>query len=52
MIVTYPIHTPAMQDAIDQAMRMAKAHGYKSSVLLNIRSVGTGAWEVKLQVLK
>lgn len=41
-----------MQDAIDQAMRLAKAHGYKSSVLLNIRSVGVSAWEVKLQVLK
>lgn len=52
MIVTYPIHTPGMQNAIDQAMRLAKAHGYKSSVLLNIRSVGVSAWEVKLQVMK
>lgn len=41
-----------MQDAIDQAMRLAKAHGYKTSILLSIKSVGSGAWEVKLQVLK
>ena len=52
MIVTYPINTPAMSDAIDMAMRMAKAQGYKSSILLNIQSVGVNSWEVKLQVLK
>lgn len=41
-----------MPDAIDMAMRMAKAQGYKSATLLNIQSVGTNQWEVKLQVLK
>jgi hypothetical protein len=41
-----------MSDAIDMAMRMAKAHGYKTATLLNIRSVGVNTWEVKLQVLK
>jgi hypothetical protein len=52
MIVTYPIQTPAMQDAIEQATRTAKAQGYRTVVLLDIQSTGVGSWLVKLQVMR
>lgn len=52
MIVTYPVQTASMQDAIDHATRMAQAQGYRIVVLLDIKSTGTGSWSVKLQVMK
>jgi hypothetical protein len=52
MIVTYPIQTPAMSDAIEMAKRMATSQGYKTPVLLEIRPTGTGSWSVKLQVTR
>lgn len=52
MIITYPIQTFAMNDAIETAKRMAISQGYKRPVLLDIQNKGMGSWEVKLQVMK
>lgn len=52
MIVTYPVQTPAMTDAIDMAKRMAASQGYKMPVLLDVKSTGAGQWMVKLQVMR
>ena len=52
MIVTYPVQTPAMNDAIEMAKRMATSQGYKMPVLLEIKSMGAGSWNVKLQVTR
>ena len=52
MIITYPIQTFSMNDAIETAKRMATSQGYKHPILLDIKNKGTGSWEVKLQVTK
>jgi pyruvate/2-oxoglutarate/acetoin dehydrogenase E1 component len=50
MLVTYPIHTISMADAIENAKRMAMANGYKVFYLVKIVKVGNGVWDVTMRL--
>jgi hypothetical protein len=50
MVVTYNITTPAMNDARNQAISLAKAQGYTKFMVLSIDQVEYGVYAVTLQV--
>jgi len=51
MLVTYPIYTQSIADAISMAQRQAKASGFKHSFLVKTAKVGNGAWEITLRLV-
>lgn len=50
MVVTYNITTPALNDARNQAISLAKAQGYTKFMVLSIDQVEYGVYAVTLQV--
>jgi hypothetical protein len=50
MVVTYTITTPALNDARNQAINLAKAQGYTAFMVLSIAQTEYGVYEVTLQV--
>lgn len=50
MIVTYPIFTQSIADAILMAQRQAKASGFAHSFLVKTSKVGNGSWEITLRL--
>ena len=50
MLVTYPVFTQSVADAIYMAQNQAKANGYKITYLVKANKVGNGAWEVTLRL--
>jgi len=50
VVVTYTIHTPAMNDARNQAIALAKAQGYTKFMVLSIDQTSYGVYEITLQV--
>jgi len=50
VVVTYTVSTPAMNDARNQAISLARAQGYTKFMVLSINQTEYGVYEVTLQV--
>jgi len=50
VLVTYPISTASLADAITLAKSMAKANGYPVTFLVKVNKVGNGSWEIVLRL--
>lgn len=51
MQVTYPVHTVLQTEAVNIAINMAKASGYKTSNVIKVERTGISSWDVTLVVM-
>ena len=51
MQVTYPVHTLLQTEAVNIAVNLAKASGYKTANVVKVTQTGVSAWDVTLVVI-